>query len=207
MSKGEINDKELYSNALDIAFANSEFLSVIKGKMQRKYIFRTYRLKHPDKNVGVIEFGIDCNEEENTCLVDPSFSITIDFSSQNVQEILTSDNNEAITLDLYSEALDIAFDDTNSEFLSVIKGKMIAEDLFKTYDLKHEINKNVGDIEFGLECKYTCIISPSFSVTVDFVSKSVVEIRDSVEQFYFQQAEIPIDNKLIDKKLDGMPID
>ncbi|AXO96256.1 hypothetical protein MCCC1A01412_28225 [Bacillus anthracis] len=193
MSKSEINEKVSIDKALDIAFANSEFLSVIKKNMQRKYVFRTYSLKYnTDKNIGVIEFGVDCNDG-NKCLVNPNFSVTIDFSSQSVNEIRKPDISEEITLDLYSDALEIAFDDTNSEFLSVIKGKMTVEDLFKTYDIKHDIDKNVGGIEFGLECKETCLIDPSFSVKVDFVSRNVVEIRDSGGSILFST-----DNKLIE---------
>ncbi|PFX63069.1 hypothetical protein COL35_29210 [Bacillus toyonensis] len=96
--------------------------------------------------------------------------------------------NEKVSID---KALDIVF--TNSEFLSVIKEKMTVENLFKTYEIKQDTDKNVGVIKFGLECKNLCLIDPSFSVKVDFVSKNVLEIRESAGLILF-----PKDKKIVE---------
>ncbi|NPC93236.1 hypothetical protein HOO54_13585 [Bacillus sp. WMMC1349] len=79
---------DLYSSALDIAFSDSEFLSVLQKKMLHKYLFNGYTFSqeesHPDK--GTIYFGVDCPPEIR-CLINPSFEVDIDFSSKRVVEI------------------------------------------------------------------------------------------------------------------------
>ncbi|WP_301994347.1 hypothetical protein [Brevibacillus laterosporus] len=88
----EKSDSDLFRTALDIAFTDSKFLSVIKRKMANKYIFKRYSFTkdNTNKNLGEIHFDVDC-EYGAQCLIDPNFDVVVDFLSRNVVEIRGGD--------------------------------------------------------------------------------------------------------------------
>ncbi|MGE7752761.1 hypothetical protein [Lysinibacillus fusiformis] len=80
--------------------------------------------------------------------------------------------------DLFKSALEIAFSDTKSEFLSVLKGKMGNKYIFKEYSFSQNEDETTGTIKFEVDCPpgVHCLIDPNFDVIIDFTTKKVVEI-------------------------------